>query len=457
MIQSSHRVNIRWLRGAHLAGNYDRYPASESCCHMSRELLTRDELNLLLAENLPTEDSSIGDFAPDSLSPETFKDWENLLSAHFAPGAAAWSLLFELKVALGRPAISLVSPALLKDMGAMAMAQTTLQHSVEGALYFLVPTHAARILAGLVPGGYIRSAGFEESERKGYCEAIKYLLVEFRSNLSRTLKIKLGVTQPKIDSSPEQLSPEGQYLVEAKMDLSIGNVWKGPLALWADLNVVLGLTKLGSDRAAPAEIDGDQDEASTQVHVPSTGYQDPSVNAPPFPEPSYARKPRGQERLAGSSGRRGYRPSTEEGFADDNPVPRVPHGRTEALPFSQPEEMPSGTASFDDPSDSQPCESQVAAGPPVVTDHPEILTVELGRGTISPSDGVTGLRLGQVVTLDRLAGESVDLLIAHRLVARGEVVVVGEVLGVKVTQLLNTNMSQDYLASTRHGRTDKRA
>jgi len=43
---------------------------------------------------------------------------------------------------------------------------------------------------------------------------------------------------------------------------------------------------------------------------------------------------------------------------------------------------------------------------------------------------------GSVLELDRLAGEAVDILVNGRLVARGEVVVIGENFGVRVTELV---------------------
>lgn len=61
------------------------------------------------------------------------------------------------------------------------------------------------------------------------------------------------------------------------------------------------------------------------------------------------------------------------------------------------------------------------------------MRVELGRATLRDP-----LTLGQVVPLDRLAGESVDIFVDGYLVARGEVTVDGEVLAVRVTQTVPT-------------------
>ena len=63
------------------------------------------------------------------------------------------------------------------------------------------------------------------------------------------------------------------------------------------------------------------------------------------------------------------------------------------------------------------------------------VTVELGRATMSIRE-VLELGPGSVVELDRLAGEPVDILVNDHLIARGEVVVVDENFGVRVTEII---------------------
>lgn len=62
------------------------------------------------------------------------------------------------------------------------------------------------------------------------------------------------------------------------------------------------------------------------------------------------------------------------------------------------------------------------------------VTVELGRSSLSVEE-VLALGPGSVVELDKLAGEPVDVLVNGRLIARGEVVVVDENFGVRVTEI----------------------
>ena len=63
------------------------------------------------------------------------------------------------------------------------------------------------------------------------------------------------------------------------------------------------------------------------------------------------------------------------------------------------------------------------------------IAIELGRTKMSIAD-ILSLGPGSVVELNKLAGEPVDLLVNQRVVARGEVVVVDENFGLRITQLM---------------------
>jgi len=64
------------------------------------------------------------------------------------------------------------------------------------------------------------------------------------------------------------------------------------------------------------------------------------------------------------------------------------------------------------------------------------ISIELGRTTM-PIEDILNLGPGSVVELNRLAGEPVDLLVNDKLIARGEVVVVDENFGVRVTSMVS--------------------
>lgn len=73
--------------------------------------------------------------------------------------------------------------------------------------------------------------------------------------------------------------------------------------------------------------------------------------------------------------------------------------------------------------------------PDVLNNIPITISVEVGRTSLKIKD-LMRLTQGSVVELDRLAGEPLDLLVNNTLVAQGEVVLVNERYGVRLTQVI---------------------
>jgi flagellar motor switch protein FliN len=69
-------------------------------------------------------------------------------------------------------------------------------------------------------------------------------------------------------------------------------------------------------------------------------------------------------------------------------------------------------------------------------DEPVELAVEIGRTRMTIGETLA-LGPGAIVTLDRLAGEPVDLLVNGRPIARGEVVVIDEEFGLRITEVVS--------------------
>ena len=70
-----------------------------------------------------------------------------------------------------------------------------------------------------------------------------------------------------------------------------------------------------------------------------------------------------------------------------------------------------------------------------LSDVPVDLSVEMGRTRMTVGETLE-LRQGSIITLNRMAGEPVDLLVNGTPIARGEVVVIDEQFGLRVTEVL---------------------
>jgi flagellar motor switch protein FliN/FliY len=80
-------------------------------------------------------------------------------------------------------------------------------------------------------------------------------------------------------------------------------------------------------------------------------------------------------------------------------------------------------------------ESKIATDLAPVFDVPVNISAVLGRATLSVAQ-LLELNQGSVLELDRKVGEAIDIYVNNRLVARGEVVIVDERLGVTMTEII---------------------
>ena len=76
--------------------------------------------------------------------------------------------------------------------------------------------------------------------------------------------------------------------------------------------------------------------------------------------------------------------------------------------------------------------------PDVLQNIPVTLSIEVGRAVIKIRD-LMRLTQGSVVELDRIAGEPLDLLVNNTVVAQGEVVLVNDRYGIRLTRVVPPN------------------
>ena len=64
------------------------------------------------------------------------------------------------------------------------------------------------------------------------------------------------------------------------------------------------------------------------------------------------------------------------------------------------------------------------------------VTIELGH-TVLPIEDLLALKPGSILELDKLASEPIDLLIRDHVIAHGEIIVIDDTLGLRITHILD--------------------
>lgn len=95
-----------------------------------------------------------------------------------------------------------------------------------------------------------------------------------------------------------------------------------------------------------------------------------------------------------------------------------------------------------------PADGSAAAGADLsrLSDIPMELSVEIGRTHMTVGRTLE-LRVGSIVELERQAGEPVDLLVNGSPIARGEVVVIDEQYGLRITEILDGGQEASLIGS----------
>ena len=86
--------------------------------------------------------------------------------------------------------------------------------------------------------------------------------------------------------------------------------------------------------------------------------------------------------------------------------------------------------------DDQPISGEEKRKLDAILDIPVTISMEVGRSNISIRN-LLQLNQGSVVELDRVAGESLDVLVNGTLIAHGEVVVVNDKIGIRLTDVVS--------------------
>ena len=98
-------------------------------------------------------------------------------------------------------------------------------------------------------------------------------------------------------------------------------------------------------------------------------------------------------------------------------------------------QLQDGDVAFTSGSAPEPVTPKVPADLAPVLDVPVTLSAVLGKARV-PIGDLLKIGPGSVLELDRRVGESIDILVNNRLVARGEVVLVEDRLGVTMTEIV---------------------
>ncbi|KUO70109.1 MAG: flagellar motor switch protein FliN [Desulfosporosinus sp. BRH_c37] len=417
---------------------------------MGNGMLSQEEIDALLRGTMEAdseqEQEQVAEQEPEpepepktSLTEDLLDDMEkDTLGeiANISMGTAATTLsqLLGKKVDITTPRVDLTtSEKIRKDYPTPSViCNVKYKAGIEGSNVLILSQQDGSVIVDLMMGGDGKNPTPELSELQisGISEAMNQMMGSAATSMSTMFNSMVDITPPDLlltDSSNEKdiiqdFLHADESLVRISFRMVVEDVIDSKLIQVIPLSVAKGMVNklmggmMGGASAAPAA----QTVAPSQPTPTAVSYQTP----PPSPQPTYeappyqasadyppygAPQPYAQ---AGTQG--GYYPPPSN-YAPGPTTPVQPAQFAPLLP-GQPMVQPDNLS--------------------LIMDVPLQISVELGRAKKTIKE-ILEMGPGSVIELDRLAGESVDMIVNGKLIAKCEVVVINETFGIRITDIVH--------------------
>jgi flagellar motor switch protein FliN/FliY len=406
----------------------------------NKDYLSQEEIDELLRQSSEDEDIEIldsdinVDFYFNSMEKDTLGEIGNIT---YGSAATALSTLLGKKVEITTPKVSAVSRSKLEDEFPKPHVAVDVKYvqGFQGINLLVIQTSDAKVIADLMLGGDGTSPAEELSEihLSAVQEAMNQMMGSSATSMSTLFNRFVNISPPGIDvlnfaqgQGADRL-PTDHVLIKVSFRLIIGDLIDSSIMqlLTVDFaremidNLMNGgeqnivqpaqhATPQRADVAAPTPA-----QAAQQPVHPRHDSQQPAYAQPSTPASSYhpPQQPQAQYQ----------QPAPEQGGASYGPVN---HRNVKVQPVQY--------TNFSNVPAAHGDESNLN----LLLDIPLRVTVELGRTKKLIKD-ILELSQGSIIELDKLAGEPVDILVNNKLIAKGEVVVVDENFGVRVTDIVS--------------------
>ena len=357
--------------------------------------------------------------------------------------ATTLSVLLGRKVSITTPTTSVATMDIIKEHYPMPYLVVEVGYTIgiDGNNVLAIQAQDAAIIADLMMGGDGTSPETELSEihMSAVAEAMNQMMGTVATSLSTMFNKKIDIAPPVVNlidfGSEDAITnivastdPVARISFRMEVEGLIDSEIMQLLPIHVAKEMVEFLMGGGADAAAEADDEDDVPAQAPPPPPPQQNYPPPQQNyAQPPPQQSYAPPP--QQNYGAPPGQGYADPSQQQGYGG---MPGGGYGMPNNMQPHVATGMPISPVQFA-PLSVEPVQVN-DANIGLILDVPLKVTVELGRTRKSIKE-ILELTNGSIVELDKLAGEPVDIQINGMYLAKGEVVVIDENFGVRITEI----------------------
>jgi flagellar motor switch protein FliN/FliY len=412
----------------------------------NKDYLSQEEIDALLKQSSDDPmDSPSGTGVDNYLSSLEQDALGEIGNITFGSAATALSTLLGKKVDITTPEVSMITHEELQDEFPLPHVAVNVNYvdGFYGSNLLVIKTRDAQVIADLMMGGEGSGQLGELSEIhiSAVQEAMNQMMGSSATSMSTIFNRFVNISPPGINilnlagGEGKQEIPQEDIFIKISFRLIIGDLIDStlmqllPVAFARDMvSILMGGSEMMDehqiDAVPPPKIDYSipmEAPTPSQSNIQQPIYQQPMYEQPMYQQPMYEQQqpmyqqpmyqqPMNQQPMY-------QQPPAQYGNMMNNRnvnVQPVQFGNLNAGPGMQADETNLG----------------------LLLDIPLKVTVELGR-TQKVIKDILELSQGSIIELDKLAGEPVDILVNNKLIAKGEVVVIDENFGVRVTDIIN--------------------
>lgn len=422
---------------------------------MSDEMLSQEEIEALLRGesldkksdedvedplNSDSEEYKIEDYL-DDMSRDALGEIGNI---SFGSSATALSSLLGQKVDITTPSLSMINRNKLEEEFPHPYVAVQVEYTtgLMGMNLLVIKQSDASIIADLMLGGDGLNPAEELNEihLSAVQEAMNQMMGSAATSMSTIFNKKVDISPPSIDlmnfsnNEGTENIPDDDLLVKVSFRLKIGTLIDSNIMQLLPLNFSQNLVKslMNPDVEEPVESVEEQPTPEPEQQISpqasangQTTSQEQQVQQPMYQQPDpmqQAQQPMYQQPMQQQQQQPMYQqPMQQQPMYQQQPVqqPQMNVQQAQFVDFEQANLKQTEARNLN-----------------MLMDIPLQVTVELGRTKRSVKE-ILELVSGSIIELDKLAGEPVDVLVNSRLIAKGEVVVIDENFGVRITDILS--------------------
>lgn len=402
-------------------------------------MLSQEEINALLgsmgdsaAED--TSDVAASESTPaatdsnERLSPEESDALGEIANISMGTAATTLSILVNNRVEITTPKLSYVTIDDLKEQNPAPCVFIYISYrtGLEGKNILVLKEHDVKVITDLMMGGDGTNTDAELTDLhlSAISEAMNQMMGSAATSMSSMINEKVDISPPsstRVDLTSTMMEDGlqdmvGQTFVQVSFRMTIGDLVDSEIMQLYPFDFAkLIYTRFRST------MEGGMGE--TAASEPEPAPQPEPVAAPvQQPEPMQAAPvPQMDPQMAAQQPMMGMQQPMMNGAM---PMYNMPM-----------QNVPIQPAQFQNFAPSQNLDGIAPENIDLIMDVPLEVTVELGRTSKSIKD-ILDFSPGTIIELDKLAGEPIDVLVNGKFVAKGEVVVIEENFGIRVTEII---------------------